>query len=407
MINAKAGMYNWSGPGTVRMINLKYPGDTINSKSVLGAYEYENLRHAKEKLNVTDAWVTYSWGFNPKTEQPDYKFLRSKLENFHKLGIRVHAYVQGPNLVLDDHQDRDYYCRTYNGGLIPYHRGRKMACVNNPYFNKYIRFKIGLALKEEVDGVFVDNCYFGQMPLMVGNKNVSFFGCNCKYCQKKFKNTSGFNIPKYFKIDSDVYRAYKKFRIESLMGFVKDLSKQIKDAGKYFGVNTFDPKFDSNFYYGVDLQQMNDLVDYFLFENHALPRKNNNNVHLESLIKELKKPVFIVSYKQGIGQEDIFRQNDFNAIHTEGLKIGYKPCYKSSEFTTKGEWFNLDFASLDVVKELSDLLIETIDHPPIKQLKFPLLTPFYNKIYPPLLEKYFENMTMRKIGNKFFYSALR
>ena len=207
MITSKAGIYNWSGPGTVRMIELKYPGDKINHHSVLTAYDEDNLYHAQQKLGISDAWVSYSWGFHPSTEKPDYQFLRTKLKNFHKLGIRTHAYIQGPNLVYAEHQDRDYYCRSYNGQLIPYHRGRKMACVNNPYFKKYIEFKIGQALKEEVDGVFVDNCYFGQMPLMVGNKNVSFFGCNCQHCQKKFKQESGFSIPSYFKIDSDVYRA--------------------------------------------------------------------------------------------------------------------------------------------------------------------------------------------------------
>lgn len=407
MISAKAGMYNWSGPGTIRMIELKYPRDRVNEKSILSAYDYENLKHAKEKLGVTDAWVTYSWGFHPKTEQPDYQFLRSKLNNFHRLGIRVHAYVQGPNLVYEDHKDRDYYCRTHNDQLIPYHRGRKMACVNNPYFKQYMKFKIGLALKEEVDGVFVDNIYFGQMPLMVGNKKVSFFGCNCQYCQTKFRQETGFSIPNYFTIDSDLFRAYKEFRISSLMNFTKQISDQVRGEGKLFGVNALDPKFDSNFYYGLDHDQMSQFVDYFLFENHDLPQGKYNNGHLHTLIRRLNKPVFIVSYKKGIGREDLFHQHDFSSIYTESQKLGYKPCYKSSEFTRKGEWFNYDFRQIEAVKEISDFLIEKIDHKPIKKLSFPLLTPFYNKAYTPLLEQYYENMLIRRFGNKIFYQAMK
>ena len=134
---------------------------------------------ARDKLGTTDAWVSYSWGFSEQTEQDDYQFLRDRLANFQRLGIKTHAYVQGTNLVWAEHQDADYYCRDYRGRLIPYHRGRKLTCPNNPAFRDYIHHKVALALCEDVDGVFVDNMHFGLFPLRIGKGRFTFFGCQC------------------------------------------------------------------------------------------------------------------------------------------------------------------------------------------------------------------------------------
>src|SRR5512145_311730 len=152
----RAGVYCWAGPGTERMIRLKYPQHKVDLWSLWHSYDADQLCQAKEKLGITDAWVSYSWGFSERTEQADYEFLRQHLGNFQRLGIRTHAYVQGTNLVTAEHPDQDYYCRDYRGRLIPYHRGRKLTCPNNPAFKAYIHRKVELALREDVDGVFVD-----------------------------------------------------------------------------------------------------------------------------------------------------------------------------------------------------------------------------------------------------------
>ena len=78
--------------------------------------------------------MTYSWDFGDAIEEEDRRFLRSKLDNFRRLGIRTHAYVQGTNLVAGDHRDRDVFCRDARGRTIPYHRGRRLCCVLKPRF---------------------------------------------------------------------------------------------------------------------------------------------------------------------------------------------------------------------------------------------------------------------------------
>jgi hypothetical protein len=51
----RAGVYCWAGPGTERMIRLKYPHHKIDLPSVWQSYDYDQLKQAKEKLGTTDA----------------------------------------------------------------------------------------------------------------------------------------------------------------------------------------------------------------------------------------------------------------------------------------------------------------------------------------------------------------
>lgn len=59
------------------------------------------------------------------------------------------------------------------------------------------------------------------------------------------------------------------------------------------------------------------------------------------LIHSSMKPIFIVSYKNVIGKHAMFSQRDVDAIYTESQALGYFPCYKASEFTTKKVWHPL------------------------------------------------------------------
>src|SRR5215216_969816 len=219
------------------MIRLKYPQHKVDRPSLWHAYDPDQLRQAREKLGTTDAWVSFSWGFSEATEQEDYAFLRKHLGNFHRLGIKTHAYVQGTNLVLEEHRDQDYYCRDHRDRLIPYHRGRKLTCPNNPAFQAYIHRKVALALAEEVDGVFVDNIHFGMFPLLLGKNRATFFGCRCQHCQRRFQQEVGVSIPALFNVQSTVFQAYVAFRVQSLMALVQDLATQVHAAGKEFGTN--------------------------------------------------------------------------------------------------------------------------------------------------------------------------
>lgn len=405
----RAGVYCWAGPGTERMIRLKYPQHQIDLPSVWHSYDPDQLKQAKEKLGTTDAWVSYSWGFSEQTEQEDYQFLRQRLENFHRLGIKTHAYVQGTNLVLEEHQDQDYYCLDYRERLIPYHRGRKLTCPNNPAFKAYIHRKVALALKEDVDGVFIDNMHFGLFPLMLGKSRSTFFGCHCHHCQKRFKREIGSSIPGLFHVHSEVFKAYVDFRVRSLMELVRDLAAQVHAAGKEFGTNSFDPRLDPRLFYGTDIADLAQVQDYLLFENHYLPCKKRSNAYLQPLVQPLSKPVFVVSYKRGIGRERHYSQSDFDAVYSESQEMGYVPCYKASEYTTRGVWHNLRFEQLQPVQKIEGMRLKTkiaaddVPHLPGGKC----LSQVFNRFYVPTLDRYYENKLVRRGLGWLYYRLVR
>lgn len=405
----RAGVYCWAGPGTERMIHLKYPHHKIDRHSIWRSYDHDQLQQATAKLGITDAWVSYSWGFSEQTERDDYQFLRDRLSNFQRLNIKTHAYVQGTNLVWAEHQDEDYYCRDYRGRLIPYHRGRKLTCPNNPAFKAYIQRKVGLALREEVDGVFVDNMHFGLFPVMLGKNRSTFFGCQCVHCQERFKREMGAAIPGLFDLHSELFEDYIDFRVRSLMELVGTLADQIHAAGKVFGTNSFDPRYDTRVFYGTDIQQLATMQDYLLFENHHLPSRKRSNTYLKPLVRSLDVPVFVVSYNKGIGREKHYTQADFDAVYSESQAIGYAPCYKASEYTTKRVWHNLRFEQLEPVQRVEPRhsKVVTMDSTLPRLPGGRWLSRVFNRLYVPAMVRYYENRYVRRSMGWLYYRVAR
>lgn len=407
--NPTAGLYYWAGPGTIRMSRLKYPQTKIDTKSFMHAYDFEVLKKLKNIFNLSDVWVSYSWGFDENVEKEDYEFTEKKLMHFKKLKLRTHAYIQGFNLVYEDYKDKNYFCRDYYGRLIPYQRGRKMTCPNNPFFADYLLQKIKKASKKDFDGIFVDNIYFGQFPIFVGKNKTTFFGCFCEFCQKKFYQKFGFQIPKTFTLGSDLWNAYISFRVESVTSLLEKISKITKKNKKIFGTNSFDPRLESRVIYGTDVEDLQTFQDYVLFENHDLPNQKNtqkNNQHLSQIIAGSRIPILVVSYKQGIGRDNEFSQKDFNAIFSESKKIGYVPCYKGTEFITNGTWHDLRAETLKPVK---NIVLNSPAYVPnsLKKLPGEFLLPLYNFLYNPLTTWQFESELGRKLLGPIYYRALQ
>lgn len=336
----RAGIYYWAGPGTIRMIRLKFFDPPIDEEGLMHSYDHDVLQELQSKLGITDAWVTYSWGFSEETEREDREFLRSKLENFKRLGIRTHAYVQGTNLVHGEFHE-DLWCRDHNGKRIPYHRGRSLCCPNNPAFRALLLKRVEDACRTDADGVYVDNFHFGQFPVALGGYS-TFCGCACTHCEAAF----GRKIPVFHRLGSETSDAYLRFRAETMHGLLHEL-RSIADAhGKKLGTNSFDQNLNALLTYGYDLHEVSRLQDYVLLENFNHPAAGGSNAHHTDLFTG-GKPVFVVSYAKIIGGHPALSQRDIDAVHSESNALGYVPCYKATEFTTDGTWHNLDPDSFD------------------------------------------------------------
>jgi hypothetical protein len=391
----RVGLYSWAGPGTERIIKTKYFNPKIDHDSLSYSYDYDYLVKLKELFGVTDAWVSYSWGFSDEKELEDHKFTLDHLKKFKKLKIKTHAYLQGCNLVYEDFKKEDFWCRDQQNRLITYYKGRKVACVNNPHFSKFFEKRLKEICSHSFDGVYVDNIQMGQLGIPVPSDTVPyvFAGCRCQYCQVKFFKEYGQDIPVDFEQDIAITQNYLNFRVESLMSFVATASNIVHSYKKQFVTNSYDPKFDTRHVYGFDVLSLEKYQDYMLFENHALHTNFIDNRYIEKL--KLTKPVFVVSYKRGIGFEKQYEQKDFDLIFSEAKQLNFFPLLKASEFTTNGVWHNLRLTLL--AKPNSNLKISYIKNQSksivLKILQYKIIRGFlkdnYNQIYTSVMENRF------------------
>lgn len=404
-------MYLWAGPSLVRMTRLKFFNPRIDVESVMGSYEHDYLARAKEIFGLTDVWVMYSFGFSEETEREDHEFLLARLGNFKKLGLKVHAYLQGTNLVYEDFRGRDWFCMDEQGRLVPYYRGRKVVCLNNPGFCEYILKKARKMASIGFDGVYVDNIMAGQMPMTVYRRGVPvvFAGCRCRYCLDKFERQAGEVIPRDMERNVVKTKKYLELREEWTHEFIGKLSKIVRRKGIEFGTNSFDPvHIKTGQVFGFDVQKLARLQDYVMIENHTLPTEGwkKNNGHVNELAKKLEVPVFCVSYRRGIGFDGQFSQADFDRVFSEAKY--YCPCVKGTEYVTQGVWHNLRLEKLKKVRKNVRVrngeatrrawfggLLE-------RMIKFPTGKRLLKRHYNEFLTFYMENKWMRKFYNVFY-----
>ena len=343
--SSRIGAYFWAGPGTIRLLQTKYHSPRIDKDHFLQAYDLPYLQKLKELFGTTDAWITFSWGFSDQTEKKDYHFLRKKLKNFQNLGIRTHAYIQGFNVVTKEFANQDFFCSDHWGNQQSYSKGRSFICPNHPQTRQLIISRIKKALQENVNGIFIDNILFGFPPIKSSSNFTPFFGCACSYCQKKFYQRFDYLLPKHF--SKSQLQDYLLFREKSVTKLVKEFSQLVHAKQKEFGINLYDPILrNSRLYFGYSLEKIESYLDYFLIENHSLPSQKRNNNHLLPLIQKTNKPVFVVSYQEGIGFEPQYTQAQINNIFSEAKQINYSLCLKMTEFTSQKTWHCLYLENL-------------------------------------------------------------
>lgn len=409
------GLYCWAGPGTVRMLKLKYFHPLMNEDSIMSSYDYDVLAKLKEKFGLTDVWATYSWGFSPQTEAVDYNFLAERVDNFHKLGIRVHAYIQGPNLVYDEFPNRDWWAKDQNDRLITYHRGRRSVCILHPEFVQYKLDQVDAISKIGADGVFMDNVFMGALPEPIyrGDIPFTFAGDNHPLMQSEFKQRTGEKIPLNFEKNRDVVNEYLDFRVEVTTEFLNIVAKRAQKQGLFFGSNSLDPKFGQREIYGSNLSKVEEIQNYILFENHSLPNREGtkNNQYIQKMTEQISKPVFVVSYNKGIGKESEYSQDDIDLAFTESKYSDFNVCLKGSEYKTLGVWHNINPDHYEKPHDLVEMplpkLAELSDNLEKIFVQFPVIKQIFKRHYGRLIRFYFESKVGRRLLDFIYYSGMR
>lgn len=415
--SAKVGYYCWAGPGLERMTQLKFFNPKIDRDSLYTAYDYDHLARVQETFGITDCWVTFSWGFSDETEAPDREFIVSRLENFKKLGLKVHAYLQGPNLVFKEFKDHpDWFCRDHRGRFIPYHRGRKVVNINHPEYLEFAKERIKIACQHDFDGIFIDNIQMGQMgyplPFAV---HIGFVGCASPLTSQLFKDSTGFDLPSRLERNREVSAAYLQFRTDSVTQYVSTLAAVAHHHGKLFGTNSFDPKFDTKYVFGTDLEALAQVQDYLLFENHAHPVTSHGNKYISQLRSTLdtNKDIFVVSYQKGIGFDNQWPLEHFKQLIVEArTENAFTPVLKGSEFFSNGVWHNLQLDKMLVSKNIQYRLKKSarkksrkLNFLWLQLFKLPMIGRILRRLSRHLFIGYFENKFLRVLMNPLYALA--
>jgi len=404
----RIGVYLWGGPGTIRMIKVKFFNPRIDVDSHMTCYDYDYLARLQDLFGITDVWASYSWGFADAVEVEDKRFLLDRLDHFKRLGLRVHAYVQGPNLVYDDFSDPrydDWWARDERGRLITYYRGRKVCSIHNEEYVQYVITKIEDTYGMGFDGIYIDNIQHGQLgaPTLPGELPFVFCGDRSDYARRDFRVVTGHDIPDDFEADPELTARYLDFRVQSNTRFVTQLADAAHAGGMEFGTNFYDPKFDPRYIYGIDMQAMTAVQDYVLFENHALPRNagKKHNGYVEEVVEryQIDKPVFVVTYNQGVGFAPQFTQENIDNVFSEAAQASFNVCLKGGEFTTWRRWHCLYLDDLQPPNDSKRLpRLEHEDKQPDLVhylLRIEPVRKFIKRNYNPLVSAVFEWQVFR------------
>lgn len=341
----RRGLYAWGGPGTIDLIRTKYHSPHVDEASFLTLYDKDILSNIQECFGITDLWMTYSWGFSNKREKKHRAFAEEKLPNTNSLNITTHLYVQGPNLVEADFPRFTGWCRDPYGRTIPYSKGRLFTCPNNPDARAILAERTRAAAQvARAQGVFIDNIIFGLPPVSLYENAIPFYGCACSFCKEKFQKIYGYPLHFGSLKNKQMLLDYAEFRVNTTTEYVAELAQIVRKEGKIFGVNLYDPLLhEPEWSYGYSLEKILPHLDYLLIENHALHKNIGGLEYLRPLRNLTKKPIFVVSYKNGIGFDKPFSQTEYEFLTQENEKIGTFPCYKGTEFVQKKEWSALQF----------------------------------------------------------------
>lgn len=396
----RIGLYLWGGPGMIRMNKVKYFAVRQDEDSIMHSYDADYLTRIKDLFGITDLWVTYSWGFSEATEAEDYAFLLKHLPEMKKLGFRVHAYVQGPNLVYREFPQATWWARDEKQRPITYYKGRWVCSIHDENYVEFVENKIKKTYGLGFDGIFIDNMQHGQLgvPMPDGMKPFVFCGDASPIAQAAFKAETGAYIPDDFERDPALTDAYLEFRVRANTNYVARLSEIVRAGGMEIGCNFYDPKFDPYYTYGIDIKAMEPHLDYILFENHSLPTSDGakHNAYVEDFIREnnISVPVFVVSYAQGVGIEPQFTQEQIDNLFSEGKNANFHLCMKGGEFTTRRRWHSLYLDGLTTpnrdkilprqARNLDSGLVNALVNNPLARR---LLKKYYNPIYTAAFER--------------------
>jgi len=149
----------------------------------------------------------------------DRDLLREAVAKAHEHDIKVEAYY---SVVWDDFAAKnnpDWNLRDPQGNMLRSDRNIwGHLCINSPYRNFVLEHLRELVANYEIDCIFLDMIiYHWTSP-----------SCYCNYCEKKFVNELGYEIPKEPDWSNEKWRKYIKWRYRCIEQFIEEARNLVK-----------------------------------------------------------------------------------------------------------------------------------------------------------------------------------
>ena len=269
-------VYLWAGPGTVRMIRLKYMNAQVDEQVHIEAHTPVGAHRLAQEAGFNWAYLMYDWGFPPETEQEDWEAFCQAVQIYHAAGIRVFGYIQTSNCVYaGSYRRKDWYVMDASGRPFYYYTGRYMTCWSHPEWSSHLREMIRGILEAGADGIYFDNPWHGVQPVHFGGAWLGSAGCYCPRCQAAFREATGLEIPAQIDPETDeVNRHYLRWRAEQVtgtLGMLADCARSLKPDVVVSALDIDAVMRPSYLIYGNDLSALARVQDVIMIEDFCLP----------------------------------------------------------------------------------------------------------------------------------------
>lgn len=181
-LTSPASVPEWARPGRYRPARWDggpietekgrlsdWPNFTLaDDRGVMAATrDWHNPRTVEflKTAHINWAWITWSVGFSRQTEEAQWAQARRYIEECHRSGIRVAAYLSIANMFWADMfenapDSRDWVERLSDGSPRYYKRPhRYMARITNTAWLDYVRMRVRTALDAGADSFWLDNTF--------------------------------------------------------------------------------------------------------------------------------------------------------------------------------------------------------------------------------------------------------
>jgi hypothetical protein len=209
----------------------------------------KDLKHFEATVvlfNAAGIIANYPTGldYEPINEYLTGDSLALIIEKCHAVGIRVLArtdFSKVRQAVYEKHPDWAF--RNTRGEIINYN-GDVHACPNGPYQQEYM-FHI---ISEMFAQLPFDGIFYNMGGFQTKDYSYNYHGlCHCEYCQKKFRQRFGLELPDQEDNTDPVYQKYRVFTDEVIQDLNRRLMEHIRSINLDIAIDGYDfQRIESN-----------------------------------------------------------------------------------------------------------------------------------------------------------------